>query len=120
MNTPLGYVLLVVQAPGYGAIWGTGSLAVGTGARIAPSLSVLVARSGPLEITAIVAVVVATRGVMVWHQASGPRWTEEFERVRSPREWSLTRREWVVLAVGYLLLAVANYREATAIARIAG
>jgi hypothetical protein len=120
VNTPLGYVVLVVQAPMYGAVWGTGSLAIGTGARVAPSLSVLVARSGPLEITAIVAVVVATRGVMVWQQASGPRWTEEFERVRSPREWSLTRREWAVLAVGYLLLAVANYREAVAIASVAG
>ena len=120
VNTPLGYLVLVVQAPQYGIVWGTGSLAVGTGARIAPSLSVLVERSGPMEITAVVAVVAATRGVVLWHQQSGPRWREEFERVRSPRDWSLTRREWGVLAGGYLLLAVANYREAVAIARLAG
>jgi hypothetical protein len=120
VNTPLGYVVEVVQAPRYGAVWGTGSLALGSGARIAPSLSVVVERSGPLEITAIVAIVVATRGVMLWHQKSGPRWKEQFVRVRSPRDWSLTRREWMLLAGGYLLLAVANYREALAIARIAG
>jgi len=120
VNTPLGYVLQVIQAPRYGAIWGTGSLAVGTGARITPSVSVLVERSGPIELTAIVAIVVATRGVMIWHQESGPRWKESFDRVRSPRDWSLTRREWVLLAGGYLLLAVANYREALAIARVAG
>jgi hypothetical protein len=120
VNTPLGYVVLAVQAPRYGAVWGTGSLGVGTGARIVPSPSVLVERSGPLEITATVAVVAATRGVMVWHQQSGPRWREEFERVRSPREWSLDRREWALLLGGYLLLAVANYREALAIARVAG
>lgn len=84
MNTPLGYLLLAVQAPRYGAVWGTGSLGVGTGARIEPSLSVLVERSGPLEITAMVAIVVATRDVMIWHQQSGPRWRAEFERVRSP------------------------------------
>jgi hypothetical protein len=120
VQTPLGYVMLVVQAPGYGAVWGTGSLAVGSGARVAPSLSVLVERSGPLEITAMVAIVVATRGVMLWHQESGPRWKEEFERIRSPRDWSLTRREWALLLAGYLLLAVANYREALAIADIAG
>ena len=120
VNTPLGYVVLVVQAPQYGMVWGTGSLAVGSGARIPPSLSVLVERSGPLEITAVVAVVAATREVMLWHQRSGPRWREEFERVRSPRDWSLTRREWAVLAAGYLLLALANYREAVAIAGLAG
>lgn len=118
LNTPLGYVFEVVQAPRYGAIWGTGSLAVGTGERIVPSLSVLIERSGPLEITAMVAIVVATRGVMIWHQETGPRWTESFDRVLSPRDWSLTRREWVVLVGGYLLLAIACYREAVAIAHV--
>jgi len=97
VNTPLGYLVVVVQAPQYGVVWGTGSLAVGTGARVVPSLAVLVERSGPTEVTAVVAVVVATRGLMLWHQRSGPRWREEFERVRSPRDWSLTRREWAVL-----------------------
>jgi hypothetical protein len=120
VNTPMGYVIEVVQAPWYGAVWGTGSLAIGAGERIAPSLAVLVERSGPMEITAIVAIVVATRGVMIWHQKSGPRWTEEFERVRSPREWSLTRRELALLVGGYLLLAIACYREAIAIAQVAG
>jgi hypothetical protein len=120
VETPLGYVLQVVQAPRYAAVWGTGSLAVGSGARIEPSLSVLLTRSGPLELTAFVAVAVATRGVMVWHQRSGPRWREEFERVRSPRDWSLTPAEWATLVAAYLLLAVANYREAVAIAGVAG
>ena len=120
VNTPMGYVIEVVQAPWYGAVWGTGSLAIGAGERIAPSLAVLVERSGPMEITAFVAIVVATRGVMLWHQKSGPRWKEEFERVRSPRSWSLTRREWALLVGGYLLLAIACYREAVAIAQVAG
>ncbi|AXG10596.1 hypothetical protein [Haloplanus rubicundus] len=120
VNTPMGYVIEVVQAPWYGAVWGTGSLAIGTGARIVPSLTVLVERSGPMEITAIVAIVVATRGVMIWHQPSGPRWREEFDRVQSPSDWSLTQREWALLIGGYLLLAVACYREAVAIAQIAG
>ena len=120
VNTPMGYVIEVIQAPWYGAVWGTGSLAIGTGARIVPSLTVLVERSGPMEITAIVAIVVATRGVMVWHQQSGPRWREEFDRVQSPSDWSLTQREWALLVGGYLLLAVACYREAVAIAQIAG
>ncbi|WP_435115604.1 hypothetical protein [Halolamina sp. C58] len=120
VNTPLGYVIQVVQAPRYGIVWGTGSLAIGTGERIVPSLTVIVERSGPMEITAFVAIVVATRGVMLWHQQSGPRWKEEFERVRSPRDWSLTRREWGLLVGGYLLLAIACYREAVAIAQVAG
>jgi hypothetical protein len=120
VNTPMGYVIEVVQAPWYGAVWGTGSLAIGTGERIAPSLAVLVERSGPMEITAIVAIVVATRGVMIWHQQSGPRWKEPFERTQSPRDWSLTRHEWVLLVGGYTLLALSNYREALDIAQVAG
>ncbi|MDS0222285.1 hypothetical protein NDI54_13095 [Haloarcula sp. S1AR25-5A] len=120
VNTPMGYIIEVVQAPWYGAVWGTGSLVIGTGERISPSLAVLVERSGPMEITAIVAIVVATRGVMLWHQQSGLRWREEFERVQSPTDWSLTRREWTLLAGGYLLLAIACYREAVAIAQVAG
>ena len=119
VNTPMGYVIEVVQAPHYGAVWGTGSLAIGAGERIAPSLAVLVERSGPMEITALVAIVVATRGVMLWHQKAAPRWKEEFERVQSPRDWSLTRRELTLLVGGYLLLAVACYREAVAIAQVA-
>lgn len=119
VNTPLGYVIEAVQAPRYGAVWGTGSLTIGTGERIAPSLAVLVERSGPMEITAIVAIVVATRGVMLWHQESGPRWKEEFVRVQSPSDWALTRREWALLVGGYLLLALACYREAVAIAQVA-
>jgi hypothetical protein len=120
VNTPLGYVIQIVQAPRYGAVWGTGSLAIGTGERIVPSLAVLVERSGPMEITAFVAIVVATRGVMLWHQESGPRWREEFRRVQSPGDWSLSHREWVLLLGGYLLLAVACYREAVAIAAVSG
>ncbi|MFC3959416.1 hypothetical protein [Halovivax cerinus] len=120
VNTPLGYVLQVIQAPRYGAVWGTGSLVVGSGARIEPSLAVLVERSGPMELTAMVAIVVATRGVMIWHQSSGPRWSESFDRVRSPREWSISKSEWALLLGGYLLLAFACYREAMAIAQVAG
>jgi hypothetical protein len=119
VNTPMGYVVEAVQAPWYGAVWGTGSLAIGTGERIAPSLNVLVERSGPMEITAIVAIVVSTRGVLLWHQESGPRWKQEFICVGSPSDWSLTRREWALLVGGYLLLAVACYREAVAIAQVA-
>jgi hypothetical protein len=116
----MGYVIEVVQAPWYGAVWGTGSLAIGTGARIVPSPTVLVGQSGSMEITAIVAIVVATRGVMIWRQESGHRWREEFDRVQSPSDWSLTQREWALLIGGYLLLAVACYREVVAIAQIAG
>lgn len=57
---------------------------------------------------------------MLWHQESGPQWTAEFECVRSPSDWSLTRREWALSIGGYLLLAIACYWEAVAIAQVAG
>lgn len=115
VGTPLGYLVVAVNWVQGALVWGTGSLAVET-PRFAPSLSVALGRSGVYELTAYVAVAVATRGVMVWHQQSGPRWREEFERVRSPRDWTISRRETAVLLAGLALLAAANYREAVMIA----
>lgn len=114
IRTPLGYLVVLVMWVQGAVIWGTNSLAIQTG-RLAPSLSVILGRSGVYELTAFVAIAVATGGVMVWHQASGPRWREEFERVQGPREWTIERREVLVLAAGIVLLALANYREASLI-----
>lgn len=114
VRTPMGYLVVLVMWLQGAVIWGTNSLVIQTG-RLAPSLSVIVGRSGFYELTAFVAIAVATRGVMVWQQESGPRWREEFDRVRGPTDWSLTRGEAVVLLAGFALLAFANYREAVMI-----
>jgi hypothetical protein len=111
VRTPLGYLVVLVMWIQGAIIWGTNSLAIQTG-RIAPSLSVVVGRSGVYELTALVAIAVSTRGVTIWHQQSGPRWREEFERVRGVRDWSIGRREASMLAAGVVLLVLANYREA--------
>jgi hypothetical protein len=57
---------------------------------------------------------------MLWHQREPPRHREEFVRVRSLRDWSVSRRELVVLVVGIGLLALANYREASMIVEVVG
>ncbi|WP_276299888.1 hypothetical protein [Halorussus lipolyticus] len=119
VRTPLGYLVVAVNWVQGALVWGTGSLAV-EAPRFAPSLSVALGRSGVYELTAYVAIAVATRGVMVWHQRSGSRWREEFERVQSPRDWTISRRELGVLLAGLVVLAGANYREATMIARAVG
>jgi len=119
VNTPASYVLLVAVWLQGGLVYGTNSLGIEAG-RLAPSLSTALGRSGVYELTAYVLVGVATRSLLVWHQRSGSRWREEFERVRSPREWSLTRREWVLVLAGIVLLALANYREAVMIHRALG
>ncbi|MGM0399084.1 MAG: hypothetical protein ACQEQY_08850 [Halobacteriota archaeon] len=111
IRTPLGYLVVLVMWMQGAVIWGTNSLTVQTG-RLAPSLSVILGRSGVYELTALVAIAVATRGVMLWHQESGPRWREEFERVRGPGDWSISRGEIAVLVAGVTVLALANYREA--------
>lgn len=119
IRTPAGYVI-VASVWIQGAItWGTNSLALEAG-RLAPSLSVLLSRGGIFELTAYVAVAVATRELVIWHQRSGPRWREEFERRYSPRDWHLSREEWAVLLGGLALLAAANYREALMISRVVG
>lgn len=119
VNTPLGYLVVVVTTLQGALIWGTGSLALGSG-RITPSLATVLGRSGVFELSAYVLVAVATREVMIWHQASPPRWREDFERVRSPREWNFSQREILVLLVGLGLLAAANYREASQIVELFG
>jgi hypothetical protein len=119
IRTPAGYVTVTIVWIQGALTWGTNSLAIDAG-RLAPSLSVLLGRSGIFELTAYVAVAVATRELMLWHQRSKPRWREEFERVRSPRDWHLSRAEWLVLLAGVALLAAANYREATMISQVVG
>jgi hypothetical protein len=111
IRTPMGYLAVLVMWVQGAVIWGTNSLAIQTG-RLAPSPSVILGRSGVYELTAFVAIAVATRGVMIWQQESGPRWREEFERVRGPRDWSISRREVLMLVAGIVLLATANFREA--------
>lgn len=114
VNTPMGYLVVVVTTVQGALVWGTGSLALAAG-RIEPSLSTVVGRSGVFELSAYVLIAVATRGVLLWHQRSPPRWREDFERVGSVREWRLSRNEWLVLFAGLGLLAAANYREAVQI-----
>lgn len=115
VNTPMGYLALVVVVVQGALVWGTGSLALATG-RIEPSFATVVGRSGVFELSAYVLIVVSTRGVMLWHQREPPRLREEFKRVRSVRDWSVSRRELFVLLAGIVLLAFSNYREASVIA----
>ncbi|MFB6184018.1 MAG: hypothetical protein ABEI96_05630 [Haloarculaceae archaeon] len=119
VRTPMGYLVVLVTWVQGAVVWGTNSLAVPAG-RLVPSLSVALGRSGVYELTAFVAIAVATRGVMVWHQRSTPRWREDFERVRGPREWTVTIPEALVLVVGVALLALANYREAVLLVAAGG
>jgi len=119
VRTPMGYLVVLVMWIQGAIIWGTNSLTIQTG-RLAPSLSVVLERSGGFELTALVAIAVATRGVLVWHQRTGPRWREEFERVQGPRDWTISRGEVAMLLAGLALLAAANYREATMIVAAAG
>lgn len=117
VNTPMGYVVVVVNTINGALIWGTGSLALGTG-RIEPSVATVLGRSGVFELSAFILIAVATREVMLWHQESPPRLREDFERVRSPSDWKFSKRELLVLVAGIALLAAANYREAAQIVEL--
>jgi hypothetical protein len=119
VETPLGHLVLLVTFVQGGLVWGSNSLVIQAG-RLEPSLAVALGRSGLYELTAFVAIAVATRGVMLWYQESGPRWREEFERVRSVRDWHISPGEAVVLLSCLVLLAGANYVEAVRVAAVGG
>ncbi len=119
VNTPMGYLVVLVSVVNGALVWGTGSLALAAG-RIEPSIATVLGRSGVFELSAFVLVAVATREVMLWQQRSPPRWREDFERVRSPKDWEFSLNELLVLVVGITLLAAANYREAAQIIDLVG
>ncbi|UCC65191.1 MAG: hypothetical protein JSV36_09220, partial [Anaerolineae bacterium] len=78
--------------------------------RFAPSLTIVLNRSGAFEITAYIAIAAATRGLTIWRQRSWLDWHSE--QVGSWRAWQLNRAEIAVIVGAVLLLAAANYREA--------
>ena len=110
-NTSLGYPIVMYHAILYGILLGTNSFGISAPARLAPSLTTVLNRSGAFEITAYIAVAVATRGLVIWRQ---PSWLNcrQTEQVGSWRKWRLNRAEIAVIVGAILLLAAANCREA--------
>jgi hypothetical protein len=110
-RTPLGYPIVMYHAILYGILLGTNSFGISAPARLAPSLKTVLNRSGAFEITAYIAVAVATRGLVIWRQ---PSWLNcrQTEQVGSWRKWWLNRAEIAVIVGAILLLAAANCREA--------
>jgi hypothetical protein len=117
-NTSLGYPIVMYHAVLYGVLLGTNSFGIPAPARFAPSLTVVLGRSGAFEISAYIAIAAATRRLVVWRQPSWLDW--HTEQVGSWREWRLDRAETAVIAGAVLLLAAANCREAVHIQRVLG
>lgn len=116
----LAFTAVVVVTTLQGAlIWGTRSLALGSG-RITLSFATIFGRSGIFELSAYVFVALATQEVMIWHQASPSYWREDCERIRLSRDWNFSRREILVLLIGLRLLVAANYCEASSIMELFG
>lgn len=115
-NIPMSYFVVGVHALLYGMLLGTNSFAIPAVGRFVPSLSVAVGRSGAFEITAYIAVAAATQNLALWKQQSWINW--HTDRISSPRNWTLTVLEKVLIIGAILLLAGANYREALQIHKI--
>jgi len=113
---PLGYMIVMIHSVLYAVLLGTNSFGIRAAERLAPSLMTAVGGSGAFEITAYILVAAATSGNVVWKQRSWLSWHSE--RVGSPRTWRLSPAEWGFVVAAILLLAAANFREATHILRL--
>ena len=116
-DTSLGYLIVCLHSIIYGILLGTNSFGIPAPARFAPSLSTLLSRSGILEITAYIAIAAATTGLAILRQTSWLSFHSEI--ISSPRNWHLSRGEFIVIMVAVLLLALGNYREAAQIHHLA-
>lgn len=112
-DTPLGYLVVMGHSIVYAMLLGTNSFGMPAPQRFAPSLRTVLARSGGFEITAYIAIAVATRELVMWQQRSWLDWHSE--QVGSWRKWRLNRAEVALIVGAILLLAAANYREAVQI-----
>ena len=115
-DTPLGYSVPLVHSVVYGVLLGTNSFGMPAAGPLAPSLTTLLGRSGAFEITAYIAIAAATTGLAIWRQRSVL--DRHSEQVGSWRRWRLSRLEMAVVIGAVVLLAAANYREASQIQQL--
>ncbi|MFC7046058.1 hypothetical protein ACFQH6_12120 [Halobacteriaceae archaeon GCM10025711] len=109
-TVPLGYVAPLFWAALYGIFLGTNSFGVSAGGKIAPTVAVLWTRSGALEITSYLVVAAATYRLVVWQKPS--LFARTSEKIRRIRDIPLDRTEIALLVLGFVLLGIANWREA--------
>lgn len=103
---PLGIIPPLVYWTMYGLLLGTNSLAVAGLGRQAPSLAVLLSRSGILELNAYLLVAAATAGWARWEQRS---WWRGPTRRLEPQPVGPVG--WIMVAAAALLLIAGAVRE---------
>ncbi|ELY61658.1 hypothetical protein C492_09160 [Natronococcus jeotgali DSM 18795] len=111
-------LIVIVTTIQSALVWGTEDLTLAT-VRI-PLLATIPGRNRVFEFSAFVLIAVATREVMIRHQRSPSPVARGFRARPFPRDWTVSRRELVVLIAGVTLPAAANYREASQIVEITG
>jgi hypothetical protein len=109
-GVPLGYIVPLYNVIGYGLFLGTNSFAIPYPQRLAPTLAIL-GRSGPYEMTALVAVAAATATWSRYQVRSLFRTNPEPVASR-PR---IRPSQMLLFALGLILLVVANWIEASMI-----
>ncbi len=112
-----GYLIPWLVCADYGALLGTNSWALPDPAgALAPNLAILWGRAGVPEITAYLLVAAALANVYLWRQTSF--WSLQVKRVRSLRDFHLSRSEIVGLVTAVALLGWAAAIEAGQLAQL--
>jgi len=106
---PLGFTAVAAMWALYGLLLGTNSFAVPMPARLRPSPSVLLDRSGFTELSAYLLAAIATASIGRWRQGG---WLSGAVERLPPSPLRL--RHWLLLALAVLLLAAGAVREVMA------
>jgi hypothetical protein len=111
---PIGYALSLYHWGLFGTLLGTNSFVIAAPGKWAPSLMIF-DMTGFYELIAYTLIATATCGIYVYRQLS--LFNGETRKV-SRQELAPTLSEGIQLALGLILLAVANYLEACQILRL--
>jgi hypothetical protein len=110
---PLGYVPVFFHWALYGLFLGTNSFDLGKIEKISPSFLHLIGSVGFIEISAYTFLAVASINLYLYRQQSF--WTLKAEKVRDWSQVRLVQAEYILIAIAYLLIIWAAYKESISI-----
>jgi len=112
-SLPLGYLIIIFHWSMYGLFLGSNSFDISRSDKIFPSLSHLISSVGFLEISAYSFLAAASINLFIYHQKT--LWTFKSTKVREFNQIILTKSEYVIITLAFVMLIAAGFKESLGI-----